>query len=49
MLEYVIAILVVLWLLGWIAVPAAGNAVHVLLVVVLVLLLVRFLRGRWRE
>jgi len=49
MLEILIVVLVVLWLLGYFgparfpAIPR-GNAVHVLLVIVLILIIVRLLR-----
>lgn len=46
-LEIAIVLVVLLWALGWLALPAAGGLIHVLLVVVLVLVIVRFLQGRW--
>jgi hypothetical protein len=45
-LELFIVIVLILWLAGWLAVPAIGNLAHVLLVVLLVLLLVRVIQGR---
>lgn len=45
-LEALLIILVVLWLLGWLAFPVGGNLIHLLLVVILVLLLIRLLPGR---
>jgi len=49
MLELIIVILIVLWLLGYFG-PArfprirrTGNAIHILLVIILVLILVRLL------
>ena len=44
-LELLIVILLILWLVGAIALPV-GNIVHLLLVLVVVLLAVRLLRGR---
>ena len=46
MLETIVIILLILWLVGVLAVPMAGNLVHVLLVVVLVLVVIRLLQGR---
>lgn len=47
MLELIIVILIVLWLLGYVgpvSFRGAGNFVHVLLVIVLVLVAVRLLQ-----
>jgi uncharacterized protein DUF5670 len=50
MIELIIVVLIILWLLGYFgparfpAIPRSGNAVHVLLVIVLVLILLRLLR-----
>jgi len=47
MLELIIVILIVLWLLGYVgprSFRGAGNFVHILLVVVLVLVLLRLLQ-----
>ena len=44
-LEMIVLILVILWLVGWLAVPVAGNLVHLLLVVILVIVVIRLLRG----
>lgn len=44
-LEMIILILVILWLVGWLAVPGAGDLIHLLLVVILVVVVVRLLRG----
>ena len=44
-LEAIVAILIILWLLGWLVVPVAGNFVHLLLVVILVVVLIRVLSG----
>jgi hypothetical protein len=45
-LETIIVILLVLWLLGWLVVPFAGDLVHLLLVVILVVLVIRLLDRR---
>jgi hypothetical protein len=45
-LEAIIIILIILWLLGWLAVPALGNVVHLLLVIILVVIVIRLLQGR---
>jgi hypothetical protein len=48
MLEMIIVILLVLWLLGAFVtpIPAVGGLIHLLLIVVLVVVAVRLLRGR---
>ena len=48
MLETIIVILLILWVLGAfvVSLPAVGNLVHLLLVVVLVVVAFRFLQGR---
>ena len=48
MLETIIVILLILWALGAFAVslPAVGNLIHLLLVVVLVVVVLRVLQGR---
>lgn len=45
-LELVIVVVLILWLLGAFVVPVGGSLIHVLLVVVLVLVLVRYVTGR---
>jgi hypothetical protein len=45
-LETIILILLILWLLGWFAIPAAGNLIHLLLVVILIVVIIRLLQGR---
>jgi hypothetical protein len=45
LLELLIVILLIAWLLGAFAFPV-GSLVHVLLFVVLLLILLRFVRGR---
>lgn len=46
MLELIIVILVILWLLGYVG-PVSfrrgGNAIHILLVIILILVLLRYL------
>lgn len=46
MLETVAIILLVLWALGLVTSYTAGGFIHILLVVGLVVLLFRFIRGR---
>lgn len=47
MLETIIVILVVLWLLGWVAGPASiGGLIHILLLVALAILVFRLVSGR---
>ncbi|MFL5240840.1 MAG: lmo0937 family membrane protein [Gemmataceae bacterium] len=45
-LETIIVILLILWLLGWLAIPTAGNLIHLLLVVILIVVIIRLLQGR---
>jgi hypothetical protein len=45
-LETIIVILLLLWLLGWFALPGLGSLVHLLLVVLLVVVIIRVLQGR---
>jgi hypothetical protein len=45
MLEAILIILVVLWALGFFAVPAGGR-IHVLIVIALIVLVIRLLQGR---
>ena len=45
-LETIIVILLILWLLGAFISPIGGNLIHLLLVVVLAVVVVRFLQGR---
>jgi hypothetical protein len=50
MIELIIAVLIVLWLLGFFgparipAIPRTGNLVHILLVIILILIVVRLLQ-----
>lgn len=46
MLETIAVLLVLLWLLGWIAIPNVGGLIHILLVVALVVVVIRLLQGR---
>jgi hypothetical protein len=46
MLETIIVILVVLWALGFFAVHIGGSLIHLLLVIAVIVLVVRLLRGR---
>ena len=46
MLEIVSLILVVLWILGLVTSYTMGGFIHILLVIAVVLVLLRFIRGR---
>ncbi len=46
MLETVAIILLVLWALGMVSSYTIGGLIHILLVVALIVLLFRFIRGR---
>ena len=46
MLETIAVILVILWLLGWLALPNVGGLIHILLVIAVVVVIVRLLQGR---
>ncbi|MBB5212523.1 MULTISPECIES: lmo0937 family membrane protein [Microbulbifer] len=46
MLETIIVILVVLWLLGLVSSYTMGGFLHVLLVIAVILLILRLVRGR---
>lgn len=46
MLETLIVVLVVLWLLGMVSSYTVGGFIHILLVIAVVVLLVRIIRGR---
>jgi hypothetical protein len=43
-----VVILVILWLLGWVAIPSLGSLIHILLVIALVVIVYRLLTGRKR-
>ena len=45
-LETIVIILIILWLLGWLAFPVGGNLIHILLVIILVIVVFRLMRGR---
>jgi len=46
MLLTLAAILVVLWLLGFLAFHVAGGLIHLLLVIAVIVIIVHFIRGR---
>jgi hypothetical protein len=46
MLAAIAAVLIVLWLLGFLAFHVSSGLIHVLLVIAIVMLLFHFLRGR---
>ncbi len=46
MLETIAVLLVILWLLGYIALPNVGPLIHVLLVIAVIVVIVRLLTGR---
>ncbi len=46
MLETIAVILVILWLLGYFALPSVGPLIHILLVIAVVVVIVRLLSGR---
>lgn len=46
MLETLAIILVVLWLLGLVSSYTMGGFIHILLVIAVVVILVRFIKGR---
>jgi hypothetical protein len=46
MLETIIILLVLMWLVGWIALPNVGSLIHILLVVAIVVVIIRVLQGR---
>ena len=46
MLETIVVLLVLLWLLGYIALPNVGGLIHILLVVAIVVVIIRVLQGR---
>ena len=46
MLLTIAAILVVLWLLGFLAFHVAGGLIHILLVLAVIAIIVHFVRGR---
>ncbi len=46
MLETIAVVLVLLWLLGFVTSYTMGGLIHILLVVALVVILIRFMQGR---
>jgi hypothetical protein len=46
MLAILAAVLIVLWLLGFLAFHVTGGLIHILLVVGIIVLLLHFFRGR---
>lgn len=46
MLEIVAVVLLVMWVLGFVSSYTMGGAIHLLLVVAIVVILVRFIQGR---
>ena len=46
MLETIAVILIVLWLLGLVSSYTIGGFIHILLVIAIVMILVRVIRGR---
>jgi hypothetical protein len=46
MLETVVVVLVILWLLGMVSAYTLGGFIHLLLVVAVIVVLVRVIRGR---
>ncbi len=46
MLETIAVVLIILWLLGFVSAYTMGGFIHVLLVIAVVVILVRLIRGR---
>jgi hypothetical protein len=46
MLLTIAAILVILWLLGFLAFHVAGGLIHILLIIAVIVIIVHFIRGR---
>ena len=46
LLWIIIVVLVILWLLGFVAFPTGGNLIHILLVIALILVIYRLATGR---
>ncbi|MFH0897422.1 MAG: lmo0937 family membrane protein [Candidatus Bathyarchaeota archaeon] len=42
----IVVVLVILWLLGFIALPGLGSLIHVLLVIALIVVVYRLVTGR---
>jgi hypothetical protein len=46
MLLTIAAILIILWLLGFLAFHVAGGLIHILLIIAIIVIIVHFIRGR---
>ncbi len=46
MLWTIVVILVILWLLGFVAFQVGGGLIHLLLVIALIIIVIRLLQGR---
>jgi len=46
MFGLIAAVLVVLWLLGFLAFHVAGGLIHILLVLAVIMIVLHFIRGR---
>ena len=46
MLETIAVVLLILWLLGMVSSYTAGGFIHILLVIAVVVILIRIIRGR---
>ena len=46
MLETLAVVLILLWLLGFVTSYTMGGLIHILLIVALVVILIRFMQGR---
>lgn len=46
MLWTIVVILLVLWLLGFVALPSAGYFIHILLILAIAVVLIRVIQGR---
>lgn len=46
MLETIVIVLVILWALGFFAFHVGGGLIHALIVIALIILIIRLLRGR---
>lgn len=46
MLTTIAVILIILWLLGWLAFPVIGGFIHILLVAAIILFLIRVIQGQ---
>lgn len=42
----IIVLLIIGWLIGWVAFPDFGNLVHILIVIALILIIYKLLTGR---